>query len=159
VAATTVKKRRPEGVRDTGSGRPLLDRLGVKGGMRVGLFGLDDPDFEAALRERGASVERDPREPGLDLLFYLAREGADLLALDDLSRLIHDAGAIWVLRVKGPGLRIREVDVIEAGKAAGLVDNKIASFSDEYAAMRLVVPLARRGKRRQHPPASPDLTG
>jgi len=141
-----VKSRRPETDRDTGSGRPLLDRLGVKAGMRVGLIAFRDAAFESELQERGARVERSPA-PALDMLFYLAAEPTDLLSLRELASLIHDAGAIWVLRVKGAGLKIREVDLIEAGKAAGLVDNKIASFSDTYAAMRLVVPLARRGRR------------
>jgi hypothetical protein len=143
-----VKRRQPEAQPDTGSGRPLLDRLGVKTGMRVGLVGYRDPDFEAELRERAVEVETDRPRPGLDLLFYLAQEGADLLALGELEPLIHDAGAIWVLRVKGPARKLSEVDIIDAGKSFGLIDNKIASFSDEYAAMRLVIPLARRGKRR-----------
>ncbi|HJP65093.1 MAG TPA: hypothetical protein VKA30_02180 [Actinomycetota bacterium] len=39
---------------------------------------------------------------------------------------------------------IKEVDVIDAGLRAGLVDNKIASFSDSLSAMRLVIPVARR---------------
>jgi Protein of unknown function (DUF3052) len=141
-----VKNRQPEAPRDTGSGRPLLDRLGVKAGMRVGLLGFRDPDFESTLQERGARVETSPA-PALDMLFYMAGEPADLLLLGKLASLIHDAGAIWVLRVKGGRLKIREVELIEAGKAAGLVDNKIASFSETYAAMRLVVPLVRRGKR------------
>jgi hypothetical protein len=115
--------------------------------MRVGLVGFRDAAFEAELRERGATIERGETRPGLDLLFYMVREPADLLPVSELSGLIHDAGALWVLRVKGPALKVREVDVIDAGKAAGLVDNKIASFSDVHAAMRLVVPLARRGKR------------
>jgi hypothetical protein len=114
--------------------------------MRVGLVGFRDAWFEAQLAERGALLERQPGG-GLDLLFYFAPDGAALLPLGELAELIHDAGAIWVLRVKGPQLKVREVDIIEAGKAAGLVDNKIASFSDAYAAMRLVVPLSRRGKR------------
>jgi hypothetical protein len=143
-----VKRRLPESARDTGSGRPLLDKLGVKPGMRVGLLGFRDAAFEAELRERGAMVELDRPRPGLDLLFYMAGEPADLLALGELSSLIHDAGAIWVLRVKGAGLKIKDIDVIEAGKASGLVDNKIASFSELFAAMRLVVPLARRRSRR-----------
>jgi hypothetical protein len=142
-----VKRRQLEAGRDTGSGRPLLDRLGVKPGMRVALIGFRDAAFEAQLGERGAAPETGPARPGLDMLFYMAREPAQLLSLGELSALIHDAGALWVLQVKGPGLKVREVDVIEAGKASGLVDNKIASFSDLYAAMRLVVPLARRGKR------------
>ena len=140
-----MKRRQPEG-RDTGSGRPLLDRLGVKPGMRVSLLGFDDPGFEGELHERGAVLEKGLR-PGLDLLFYYVGEGSDLLALRDLRPLIKDSGAIWVLRVKGPGLKIREVDIIEAARAFDLVDNKIASFSDTFAAMRLVVPLASRGSR------------
>jgi hypothetical protein len=114
--------------------------------MRIGLIRFRDAGFEAELRDRDTQLELEPRG-GLDMLFYFAPDGAALLSLWELAQLIHDAGAIWVLRVKGPGLKVREVDIIEAGKAAGLVDNKIASFSDTYAAMRLVVPLARRGKR------------
>ena len=149
-----MKGRQPEG-RDTGSGRPLLDRLGVRPGMRVALLGFQDAAFEGELRERGAILENAPR-PGLDLLFYFAAEGSDLLALSELRRLIHDAGAIWVLRVKGAGLKIRDVDVIDAGRMAGLVDNKIASFSDSHAAMRLVVPLSKRAPSATKPatPAS-----
>jgi hypothetical protein len=139
-----VKRRQPEAGRDTGSGRPLLDRLGVREGMRVGLVNFRDPGFEAELRERGAVIETGRLRQGLDLLLYMVREGAELLALGELEPLIHDAGAIWVLRVKGAGLTVREVDVIEAGRAFDLVDNKIASFSDTLAAMRLVVPLNQR---------------
>ena len=142
-----MKRRQPEAARDSGSGRPLLDRLGVKPEMRVALVGFRDAAFEAELRERGVRPQTGRAGPGLDMLFYMAREPADLLSLGELSPLIHDAGALWVLRVKGPGLKVRDVDVIDAGKAAGLVDNKIASFSEVYAAMRLVVPLALRGKR------------
>ena len=142
-----MKRRRPEAPPDTGSGRPLLDRLGVKPGMRVALVGFRDPDFEAELSERGAAPEVGRPRPGLDMLFCMVQEPAGLLSLGELAALIHDAGALWVLRVKGPGLKVREVDVIEAGKASGLVDNKVASFSDLFAAMRLVVPLARRGNR------------
>jgi len=39
---------------------------------------------------------------------------------------------------------VREEDIIDAGRAFDLVDNKIASFSDTLAAMRLVVPLNQR---------------
>ena len=128
--------------RDTGSGRPLLDKLGVKAGMRVALVAFADAAFETELAERGAAVV-DPA-PGLDMVFYRVDQPADLHRIADLRPLIHDAGAIWVLRVKGVSLTVREVDVIEAGRAFDLVDNKIASFSDTLAAMRLVVPLNQR---------------
>ena len=117
--------------------------------MRVALIGFRDAGFEGELQERGVTPEPGRPRPGLDVLFYMVREPADLLSLRELSGFIHDAGALWVLRVKGPGLKVRDVDVIEAGKHAGLVDNKIASYSDLNAAMRLVVPLARRGSREE----------
>lgn len=128
--------------RDTGSGRPLLDKLGVKAGMRVALVAFADPGFEAALAERGASIV--DASPGLDLVFFRVDRPAELHRIAELRPLIHDAGAIWVLRVKGPDLTVREVDVIDAGRAFDLVDNKIASFSATLAAMRLVVPLDQR---------------
>ena len=46
-----------------------------------------------------------------------------------------------MLRVKGPAAAVRDVDVIEAGQHHRLVDNKIASFSETLAAMRLVIPV------------------
>jgi len=127
---------------DTGSERPLLDKLGVRTGMRIALVAFADAGFEAELAARGATVV-DPA-PGLDMIFYRVGEPADLHRVAELRPLIHDAGAIWVLRVKGPGLTVRDIDVIEAGRAFDLVDNKIASFSATLAAMRLVVPLNQR---------------
>ncbi len=105
---------------------------------------FEDAGFLALLAERGASVEAP--SPGLDLVFTRVERPAELLRIGELRPLIHDAGAIWVLRTKGPRATVREVDVIEAGRAFDLVDNKIASFSDTLAAMRLVVPLSQRRK-------------
>ncbi|HEY4024935.1 MAG TPA: hypothetical protein VGO86_00785 [Candidatus Dormibacteraeota bacterium] len=129
-------------LRDIGSGRPLLDKLGVRPGMRVALVSFEDPAFRAQLVERGASVVEPA--PELDLLFTRVDRPADLLRIGELRPLIRQTGAIWVLRVKGRELTVREVDVIEAGRAFDLVDNKIASFSATLAAMRLVVPLNQR---------------
>jgi hypothetical protein len=39
---------------------------------------------------------------------------------------------------------LREVDVIETGVDAGLVDNKVVRFSDTHTALRFVIPVARR---------------
>jgi hypothetical protein len=111
--------------------------------MRVATFDLEDPRFAAALRERGASLGTDA-EAELDLAFLMVHERGDLDRLADLRPLIRSNGAIWVLRVKGPAATVREVDVIEAGQRHRLVDNKIASFSDTLAAMRLVIPVALR---------------
>lgn len=135
-------------LRGPGSERPLLDKLGVRPGMRVSLVAFEDPEFTAALVGRGARVV-DP-SPELDMIFYRVDEPAELDRIGELRPLVRDAGAIWILRLKGTGRRVREVDVIAAGRLFDLVDNKIASFSHTLAAMRLVVPLNHRqeGKSR-----------
>ena len=131
---------------DPPSDKPLLDRLGVRPGFRVGLVGYDDAEFTALLVERGALIQQ-PNAGAMDLVFYLVHRPADLLSLSELRPLIHDAGAIWVLRQKGAGRSVTDVDVIDAARASDLVDNKIASFSHTLAAMRLVVPLGSRGRQ------------
>jgi hypothetical protein len=73
-----------------------------------------------------------------------AETSADLKKLEDLKTWIEPNGAIWVVRPKGGRSALRDVDVIEAARTAGLVDNKIASFSDTHGAMRLVFRLRDR---------------
>jgi Protein of unknown function (DUF3052) len=125
-------------------GRPLLDKLGVKPGARVAVLGVPDPAFEDLLRTRTGDVVRGVPGPGTDLVFVYVEHRDDLdAALEPLEAPLRRDGAIWVIRPKGTA-DIKEVDVIEAGRRAGLVDNKIASFSESLSAMRLVIPLARR---------------
>ena len=107
---------------------------------------LDDPDFVSLLRTRTTDIVRGhPREP-VDLVFMGARELPDLKLLKDVKSWIEPNGAIWVVRPKGGRSGLRDTDLIEAGLAAGLVDNKIASFSDTHGAMRFVFRLRDRPK-------------
>jgi hypothetical protein len=69
---------------------------------------------------------------------------ADLRKLNDVKRWIEPNGAIWVVRAKGGRGQLRDTDLIAAGLAAGLVDNKIASFSETHGAMRFVYRLRDR---------------
>jgi hypothetical protein len=91
-----------------------------------------------------------PESPS-DLVFFGAETAADLKELKGLKTWIEPNGAIWVIRPKGGRSALRDTDVIAAGLAAGLVDNKIASFSETHGAMRLVFRLRDRpptaGKR------------
>jgi len=110
----------------------------------VAIVDLDDTAFERLLRERTTSIVHGrPRTPS-DLVFLGAKELSDLKRLKDVKKWIEPNGAIWVVRPKGGRSEIRDTDVIEAGLAAGLVDNKIASFSDTHGAMRLVFRLRDR---------------
>jgi len=120
-----------------------MDKLGVRQGSLVEVRGLhDEAWFLADVRERGAEIGA---SPPLDLIFFRADHPDDLGQLTRLRRRIRPAGAIWVVRTKGNSRRLSDVDIIEAARRHGLVDNKIASFSDALSAMRLVIPLAFRG--------------
>jgi len=120
------------------SNRPLLDKLGVKPGMKVVLSGVDDAWFERELRTRTQDIERSKPSAPCDLVFLRVHAMKELAKIKTVKAWIEPSGAIWVVRRKGAGAPIKDTDLIQAGLDAGLVDNKIASFSDTEGAMRLV---------------------
>ncbi len=128
------------------STRPLLDKLGVKPGSKVAVIDVDDSSFLRLLRKRTSDVvQRKPRS-ACDIVFMGVKEPEDLQRLDEVKHWIEPNGAIWVIRPKGPESKIRDTDLIEAGLSAGLVDNKIVSFSNTHGAMRFVFRLRDRPK-------------
>jgi Protein of unknown function (DUF3052) len=125
---------------------PLLDKLGVKPGARVAIIGVDDEVFRALLVERTTDVTEGKALPGSDLIFLGADSIDELMAIGSLQRSLVANGAIWVVSRKGKQRTLRDVDVIDAAKSVGLVDNKGAAFSDTHTALRLVIPVALRRK-------------
>jgi hypothetical protein len=117
-----------------------LDKLGVKPGSAVTLIGEFDADFLEELRARHAAVV-EGRAPA-DLLFLAAEGAADLAKIPKLIARLAPRGALWVVYPKGVPA-IREVEVIQAGRAAGLKDTKVAAFSAERTALRFSRPAAR----------------
>jgi hypothetical protein len=133
------KPRAPE--RDY-SHRLLLDKLGVKSEQRIAVLGVQDAAFLKDLAERVSDFSRDnPREA--ELVFLAAEDQKALARLKSLAGAIQKNGAVWVVYPKGQK-HIREIDVINAGKSAGLTDNKVCRFSETHTALRFVIPLARR---------------
>jgi len=112
--------------------------------MKVALVNLREPAFEKLLRERSSSIV-DGKPRGLcDIVLVGLDTRRDLERLRHLKTWIEPNGAIWGIRVKGPGAALKDTELIDAGLAAGLVDNKIASFSDTKGAMRWVFRLRDR---------------
>ncbi len=105
----------------------LFEKLGVKPGMSIAIEGGFDAEFR---RQAGPTVEGKA-----DLLFYAASKTSDLARLPQLQMRLNPAGAIWVVYPKGVQI-IREIEVIEAGRAAGLKDTKVARFSETHTALR-----------------------
>lgn len=128
--------------------KPRIDKLGVKPGSRVALLGLDDDEFLAELRERGAEVSAGRARPGTDLAFVRVELRPGLARLRTLRAALRPEGAIWVLWPKGRK-ELREDDVRAAGAGFGLVDVKVVSFSDRLSALKLVIPVALRPARER----------
>ena len=124
--------------------RPLIEKLGVRPGMRVALLGVADAPFRTALETMTDDVTEGQPLPDTDLVFLAADSLDELAALVDLRRSIKPAGAIWVVSRKGRAATLRDVDVMAIGRASGLVDNKVVAFSDTHTSLRLVIPRSER---------------
>jgi hypothetical protein len=119
-----------------------LDKLGIKADQVVIVHGVEDDAFEQELKARGARVST--RLSGeADIIFYAAESRPALNKLQALQKNLKRDGAIWVIRPKGVDA-ITETDVMKAGKAAGLVDVKVARFSDTHTAEKFVIPVKDR---------------
>ncbi len=136
----TARPRPPE--RDY-SHRSLLDKLGVKPGQRIAVFGLDAGDFLKELAGRTRDITRDEPKEDCNLIFFAAENCDVLTRLTKLKGILQPAGAIWVVYPKGQ-THIRETDVFAAGEKAGLVDNKVCRFSETHTALRFVIPRSMR---------------
>lgn len=125
------------------SHRLLIDKLGVKPGQKIAVVGVESAEFLNDLAARAPDYCRGKLIAGADLIFFSAEAVKDLANLKSLARSIAKAGAIWVVYPKGQ-TRIREIDVITAGKSAGLTDNKVCRFSNTHTALRFCIPRANR---------------
>lgn len=132
------------------SPKSLVDKLGLKPESHVAILGVADPVFaaDAAVRLRTAARDKLPTTPaarGFDFIFYPADSADELSRLAALRRHLAPTGAIWVVSLKGKAARLKDIDVMHAAKAAGLVDNKVCSFSATHTALKLVIPVSARG--------------
>ena len=125
------------------SHRSLLDKLGVKQGQKILILGVSDGNFITEIQPFNPEFEERKPAADIDLIFFNAEQKKDLARLAQLSKSIARNAAIWVVYPKGRE-EIRELDVITAGKSAGLTDNKVCSFSSTHTALRFVIPLANR---------------
>ena len=115
------------------STRSRLEKLGAKPGLAVAILNLGDVAFRDELDAAGVAVSKATSE--FDLLFYGADSEGELALIGDLAPRLAARGAIWVISLKGKLARIRDVQVLAAARACGLVDNKVCAFSETRTAL------------------------
>jgi len=126
------------------STKSRLEKLGVKPGMRVSLAGVTEPLFLAELAASGALVSPRVRKDS-DQIYLLIESAKDLRRFKALVPSLVSNGALWAIRRRGLA-DASEAATMAAGLAAGLVDVKVARFSDTHTAEKFVRRLADRGR-------------
>lgn len=111
-----------------------LDKLGIKPEMRVAVIGVADDDLAGELTARGAHIETERNN--LDTIFYAADSAEDLAGVGALVPALAEKGALWIVSRKGKAATVKDVEVMAAAKAVGLVDTKVVGFSETLTALR-----------------------
>jgi hypothetical protein len=114
-------------------------KLGIQAGLSVRVAGKFAADF---LEELGG-LEMVGGKSKADLVFFAVADREGLSQVEKLARMLKPTGALWIVYPKGVPT-IREIEVLGAGRAAGLKDTKVASFSATQTALRFVIPVAAR---------------
>ncbi|MDQ3986828.1 MAG: DUF3052 domain-containing protein [Actinomycetota bacterium] len=121
----------------------LMKKLGVKPESSVGLSGVQHDDFSKELKRVVGDISEKRMRKDRDLIFFGVQKKTDLTRLVALKRYLKPEGAIWVIRPKGVK-EITESDVMRDGKKAGLIDVKVARFSETHTAEKFVIPKSKR---------------
>jgi hypothetical protein len=122
-----------------------VEKMGIVMGKRVVVVGEREGDlaeggaFAAEVALAGAELGRTQGATTDLVIFDAGDQAAALARVPGLAKKLGRGAALWIVYPKG--LRtIREADVLTAGRAAGLVDTKVARFSDTHTALRFVHP-------------------
>ena len=123
--------------------RALIDKLNVKEGARVLVRGVGDPALLAKIRARTEHCSVGGRMKNCDVILLGVERVADLRKIESCCALMAPAGGLWMIYPKGRK-DITEAQVMSAGLATGMVDNKVVSFSATHTGLRFVIRKADR---------------
>ncbi|MFL5320452.1 MAG: hypothetical protein ACJ790_12400, partial [Myxococcaceae bacterium] len=111
-----------------------IEKLGVKAGQRVSVVGVGDALFLRELRAVIEDIALEKVAKGSDAIFFGVASAKDLNQLAKVKASLKANGALWVIRQKGKDAPVAEAASRAAGRAAGLVDVKVVSFSETHSA-------------------------
>ncbi|WP_166302711.1 DUF3052 family protein [Bradyrhizobium sp. 2S1] len=133
------------------SGKPIVQKLGLKPGFCIFVDGLSVP-YSDIVGELPADmrIAKTARAP-LDAVHLFAAEAKGLAAkLRRYREAIAPRGMIWVSwpkKASGVVTDLNDTVVREAGLASGLVDVKVCAVDAVWSGLKFVIPLKERGKR------------
>jgi hypothetical protein len=118
----------------------VVDKLGIRGGDAVAFVGPADDELKRRVLARTDRPPVGSDEPADVVLIWADASTDATAALGQWKARIQSAGGIWLLTPKrSQAGYVDQRDLIGAGLAAGLVDNKSCSVSDTTSGLRFVI--------------------
>jgi hypothetical protein len=130
------------------SGTPLVQKLGIKQGLKIGV--LNAPrNLKSILGELPSAVTIITKPKiSCDLILWFVKVMIELdSGIENRISLINEKGAIWILWPKRNGKLksdLTQQDIRNAGLSRGMVDFKICSFDETWSGLKFT----RRYKRK-----------
>lgn len=133
------------------SGTPLVRKLGLREGQRTAFVGAPTTFHDLLGPLPGGIVLLSRPGRDMDLIVLFARSRAQLQRrLGGLAERLAPKGMLWVAwpkRSSGVASDLSFDAVQTAALSASLVDVKICAVDETWSALKLVIPVARRGPR------------
>jgi len=123
--------------------KSIMDKLGVKPGLKISVLGISEANFFQQLRARGHEIYESRAAKASDLIFFAVDDARELRKLQTLARALKPNGGILAIWPKGQK-HIKEDMIRAAALQQGLVDVKVVSFSETHSGLKLVIPVALR---------------
>jgi hypothetical protein len=123
--------------------KSVVEKLGVKAGEPVAVFGKLDGEFLRKLKEQKSAVTQEKIVDGVGWIFFGVQTCEGLGGVKKIAAKMKGSAALWVIYPKGQK-NITEMDVIGAGREAGLKDVKVVGFSATHTALKFVIPVEKR---------------
>jgi hypothetical protein len=121
--------------------KSVIEKIGVRNGAKTVVIDVNDEDFLGKLR--GVATISDRLGRSSEVIFFGAEAADDLKRVPALVKAMAPDGALWIIFPKGVQI-IREIDVLMAGRKAGLKDIKVVGFSGTHTALKFVIPVSER---------------
>jgi hypothetical protein len=133
------------------SGTPLVQKLGIKSGLRIAVVNAPD-GFARTLGELPEGVVLEWRTPSAKrppdgMVWFVSRRSELLRRFAVLRGRMLPAGSLWVCwpkRTSGVETDMTEHAIREVALPSGLVDNKVCAVDATWSGLRLVIRLEHR---------------
>lgn len=123
--------------------KSVVEKLGVKPGEPVGVFGNLAAEFLKKLKAQNSAVAKQIISAETRWIFLACELRAELGNVKKIAAKMKGSTALWVVYPKGQK-SITEMDVLSAVRTAGLKDVKVVGFSATHSALKFVIPVGKR---------------